>query len=303
MADLSVNLGKVLLQNPVIAASGTFGYGLEYKELLDLNSIGGIVVKGLSPKPRQGNPPPRIIETASGMLNSIGLANIGVEYFLADKLPELEQFGKLKVIANIYGHSESEYLFVAQKLAEADAVAGIEVNLSCPNVSQGGLAFGTDPVQVEKLTAAIRKVYPGLIIVKLTPNVTDVTVIAKAAEAGGADCVSLINTLTGIAVDLEKRQPVLGGVTGGLSGPAIKPVALRMVWQVSQAVSIPIIGMGGIMTGQDALEFIMVGATAVQVGTANFSSPDACAKIIAEINSWLDNHQIKSAQEFIGVMK
>lgn len=303
MTKLNVRLGPVEFKNPVIAASGTFGYGLEYQEIVDLNSLGGIVVKGLSPRPMKGNPTPRIIETSSGMLNSIGLANIGVDAFIEGKLPELARYPDLKVLANVYGHETGQYVEVAQKLADQPGVAGIELNLSCPNVKQGGLAFGTDPSTVESLTETIREIYPGFLIVKLTPNVTDVTVIAKAAQAGGADCVSLINTLTGMAVDLDKRRPVLGGVTGGLSGPAIKPVALRMVHQVAQAVDIPVIGMGGIMTGTDALEFMLCGASAVQVGTANFSSPKACAQIILEMENWLDENEIEDVNELVGTLK
>jgi dihydroorotate dehydrogenase (NAD+) catalytic subunit len=234
------------------------------------------------------------------MLNSIGLANIGVDTFINEKLPELRKFDKLKIFANVYGHSNDEYVFVAEKLAEAGGVAGIELNLSCPNVKEGGIAFGTDHKAVEDLTSAVRKAYPDFLFVKLTPNVTDVTIIAKAAEAGGADAVSLINTITGLAVDLETRRPVLGGITGGLSGPAIKPVALRMVHQVAQAVSIPVIGIGGIMTGKDALEFLLVGATAVQIGTANFTSPKACMEIAEEMNAWLNEHGVTKATELIG---
>lgn len=303
MADLKVKLGKLLLQNPVIAASGTFGYGLEYEELVDLDLIGGIVVKGLSSKPRKGNPPPRIVETASGMLNSIGLANIGVEAFINEKLPLLRKNKNTKILANVYGHEPDEYVFVAKRLAQAKGVAGIELNLSCPNVKAGGIAFGVNPKAVETLTRAVRNVYNGFIIVKLTPNVTDVTIIAKAAQNGGADCVSLINTLTGMVVDLEKRRPVLGGITGGLSGPAIKPVALRMVHQTAQAVDIPVIGMGGIMTGQDALEFLLVGAKAVQVGTANFANPKACADIVSQMDAWLDDHKIENVNDIIGTLK
>ena len=302
MADLAVKLGTLALQNPVIAASGTFGYGLEYEDLADLDSLGGIVVKGLSLRPMQGNPTPRIVETASGMLNSIGLANIGVDAFLSEKLPKLRKYSRVKIFANVYGHSIDEYAAVAAKLSGAEGLAGIEVNLSCPNVTQGGLAFGTDPKTVAAITRAVRDAYAGFLMVKLTPNVTDVTEIARAAQDGGADAVSLINTLAGLAVDLETRRPVLGGVTGGLSGPAIKPVALRMVWQTARAVSIPVVGMGGIMTGRDALEFMLVGATAVQVGTANFANPRACVEIADQMNEWLDGHGIKSAGLLIGAI-
>ena len=302
MADLSVKLGPLTLPNPVIAASGTFGYGLEYEQLVDLDGLGGIVVKGLSPKPIPGNPPPRIVETASGMLNSIGLANIGVDAFLNDKLPRLKEFPNLHIFANIYGHSPDEYVQVARRLAQAQGLAGIEINLSCPNVDQGGLVFGTDPALVESLTRSVRDIYPGFLMVKLTPNVTDVTQIARAAQDGGADGLSLINTLTGMAVDLESRRPVLGGVTGGLSGPAIRPVALHMVHRVVRAVDLPVIGMGGIMTGADALAFLLVGARAVQVGTANFASPRSCVEIPAQISAWLDEHAIARVEDFIGTL-
>ncbi len=303
MADLKVKLGSLTFQNPVIAASGTFGYGLEYQDFLDLDGIGGVVVKGLSKKPRQGNPPPRIIETPSGMLNSIGLANIGVDAFINDKVPKLSQNNNLRILANVYGHEPDEYVFVAQKLADLKIVAGIELNLSCPNVKAGGMAFGVNPKAVETLTKAVREVYKGFLIVKLTPNVTDITIIAKAAQYGGADCVSLINTLTGMVVDLDNRRPVLGGKTGGLSGPAIKPVALRMVHQVAQTLDIPVIGMGGIMTGKDALEFLMVGAKAVQVGTANFINPRACADIVNEMNGWLDDNEFSDVNQIINTLE
>ena len=300
MAELSVSLGDLTLSNPVIAASGTFGYGLEYEQLFNLSQLGGIVVKGLSPKSRKGNPPPRIVETPCGMLNSIGLANIGVEAFIQDKLPELSKYPDVKIIANVYGHSFEEYVFVAKRLAKNFGVHAIELNLSCPNVKEGGIAFGTDPESVESLSSAVRKIWPRHMIVKLTPNVTDVTKIAVAAQNGGADSLSLINTLTGMAVDLETRRPVLGGVTGGLSGPAIKPVALRMVHETAKAVDLPIIGIGGITNGKDALEFILAGATAVQVGTANFTDPSVCSKIPKQINDWLDEHDIKNVSDLIG---
>lgn len=303
MADLKVTLGPLALQNPVLAASGTFGYGLEYQHLVDLDAIGGIVVKGLSPTPQKGNPPPRIVETACGMINSIGLQNIGVEKFIHDKLPNLARHENLIILANVYGHDAEQYEFVAHRLAEAPRVNGIELNLSCPNVKEGGMAFGTDPKSVESLTAAVRKVYPGFLMVKLTPNVTDVSEIAKAAEAGGADAVSLINTLSAIAVNIETRRPVLGNVFGGLSGPAIKPVALRMVHQVVRAVSIPVVGMGGIASGRDVLEFLMVGATAVQVGTHNFTDPAACVNLVKEADQWLDSHGISDVNDFIGTLE
>ena len=303
MTDLSVSLGDLVLSNPVITASGTFGYGLEYEQLYDLDLLGGIVVKGLSPKPRKGNAPPRIIETPCGMLNSIGLANIGVETFIEEKLPLLSKYRNVKIIANVYGHSADEYAFVAARLAESGGVHAIELNLSCPNVKEGGIAFGTDPDSVESLTASVRKSWDAHMMVKLTPNVTDITKVAIAAERGGADSISLINTLTGMAIDLETRRPVLGGVTGGLSGPAIKPVALRMVHQAAKAVSIPVVGIGGISNGRDALEFIMAGATAIQVGTANFTDPSVGSKIPKQMNDWLEEHNIKKVSDLIGTLK
>ena len=302
MADLTTQIGPIKLPNPVLAASGTFGYGLEFEDFVDLSRIGAVVVKGLSLEPWGGNRPPRVIETASGMLNSIGLQNIGMAAFAADKLPRLRELGA-RVIVNFWGETTEQYAELAGRLGELEGLIALEANISCPNHERGGIHFGTDPGTVRELTAAVRKATALPLIVKLSPNVTDIRPIAIAAQEGGADAVSLINTLTGMAVDLESRRPVLGGVTGGLSGPAIKPVALRMVWEAAGAVEIPVIGMGGIATGRDALEFMMVGATAVQVGTATFADPSAPIRIIAEMSAALDELGLKSASEIVGTIQ
>lgn len=296
---MGVNIGPLKLKNPVMTASGTFGYGEEYAGYVDLNKLGAIVVKGLSLKPRSGNPPPRIMETTGGMLNAVGLQNIGVEAFIEDKLPFLRQYD-VAVIANIYGETYDEYKKVAQKLTSAKGVHALEVNISCPNVKNGGLSFGSDPKIAAKVTRIVKEETSLPVIVKLTPNVTDITSIAQAVEKAGADAVSLINTLTGMSVDLKTKRPHLKNITGGLSGPAIKPVALRMVWQVAQSVSIPVIGMGGIMTTEDALEFMMVGAKAVQIGTANFINPLATMEIVEGLHQYLAANKIKNINDLIG---
>jgi len=297
--QMAVTVGGLTLKNPVISASGTFGYGEEYADYLDLNHLGGIVVKGLSLKPREGNPPPRIIETASGMLNAVGLQNIGVHAFVAEKLPALRRVDAA-VIANIFGESIAEYVRVAEILNDADGVDAIEVNISCPNVKKGGIAFGSDPVLAGEVTQAVKNASRLPLIVKLTPNVTDITAIARSVESAGADSVSLINTLTGMSIDTEKRVPHLKNVTGGLSGPAIKPVALRMVWEVVNAVSIPVIGVGGIMKASDAIEFLIAGARAVQVGTANFIDPSVSSDIVDGIERYLAKENIDNITELIG---
>lgn len=276
---MAVSLGRLKLNNPVMTASGTFGYGEEYAGYVDLNKLGAIVVKGLSLKPRLGNPPPRIMETTGGMLNAVGLQNIGVDAFIEEKMPFLRQFDT-KVIANIYGETYDEYKKVARKLSSVKGIHALEVNISCPNVKNGGLSFGSDPKIAARVTRAVKDETSLPVIVKLTPNVTDITAIAEAVEKAGADAVSLINTLTGMSVDLKTRRPHLKNITGGLSGPAIKPVALRMVWQVVQRVSIPVIGIGGIMTAEDALEFLVLGAKAVQIGTANFINPLVTMEVV-----------------------
>jgi len=296
---LAVEIGALKIKNPVMTASGTFGYGEEYASYVDLNNLGAIVVKGLSLKPRLGNPPPRIMETASGMLNAVGLQNIGVEAFIAEKLPCLRKYD-VAVIANIYGETYAEYQKIAGKLSSVKGVHALEVNISCPNVKKGGLSFGSDPKVAAEVTRRVKGETNLPVIVKLTPNVTDIVAIAQAVEKAGADAVSLINTLTGMSVDLKTRMSHLKNITGGLSGPAIKPVALRMVWQVVKRVSIPVIGIGGIMNAEDALEFLILGAKAVQIGTANFINPRATLNIIEGIQNYLIDNKIEDINDIIG---
>jgi len=300
--QMAVKLGRLKLNNPVMSASGTFGYGEEYAGYVDLNRLGAVVVKGLSLKARLGNPPPRIMETASGMLNSIGLQNIGVDVFIEEKLPFLRKYDTA-VIANIYGETYDEFKKVAKKLSSAKGVHALEVNISCPNVKKGGVSFGTDPKIAARVTSTVKDETGLPVIVKLTPNVTDIAAIAQAVEKAGADIISLINTLTGMSVDLKTRSPHLKNITGGLSGPAIKPVALRMVWQVIQKVSIPVIGIGGIMTAEDALEFLILGAKAVQIGTANFVNPHATLNVIEGIKNYLIDNKIKDINDIIGTFR
>lgn len=299
MVDLSVNIGKLTLKNPVITASGTFGYGEEYAEFIDLNRLGAIVVKGLSLKPREGNPPPRIVETPSGMLNSIGLQNIGIERFIIEKMPFLRQFNTA-VIANFFGDTIEEYREAARVLSDVEGIHGIEMNISCPNKEAGWSIFGTDPGTIYKVVSSVREATKLPLIVKLSPNVTDISVMAKVAEDAGADAISLINTITGMAIDIKTRRPKLANITGGLSGPAIRPIAVRMVWEASKAVRIPIIGMGGIMNYEDALEFILAGAVAVAVGTANFVNPSVTIEIISGITQFLEKNGIRSVKEIVG---
>lgn len=296
---MAVQIGRLKLKNPVMTASGTFGYGEEYSEYVDLNRLGAIVVKGLSLQPRPGNPPPRIMETTGGMLNAIGLQNIGVDVFIEEKLPFLRKHD-VTVIANIYGESYAEYQKVARKLSSVKGVHALEVNVSCPNVKRGGLSFGSDPRIAALVTRKVKEETDLPVIIKLTPNVTDITAIAVAVEKAGADAISLINTLTGMSVNLKTRTPHLKNITGGLSGPAIKPVALRMVWQVVKCVSIPVIGIGGIMNAGDALEFMVLGASAVQVGTANFVNPHATTDILEGMQEYLRYNNIKDINEVIG---
>ena len=300
--NLTVDIGGLKLKNPVMAASGTFGYGEEYAPYLDLNRLGAIVVKGLSLEPRSGNPPPRIMETPCGMLNAVGLQNIGVQAFIRDKLPFLRRFD-LPVVANIYSESLEEFQIVARMLSDAAGVHALEVNISCPNVRKGGVAFGTDPEMAAEVTRRVKAETDLPVIVKLTPNVTDIAAIAQSVEAAGADAVSLINTITGMSVDVERRTPHLKNITGGLSGPAIRPVALRMVWQVVNRVAIPVIGIGGITTAADALEFFIVGARAVQVGTAHFINPMAVPEVVSGIESYLKRHEMTSIHDLIGTLK
>ena len=290
--NTKVNLAGVELKNPVMVASGTFGSGAEYSEFVDLNRLGAVVTKGVASVPWPGNPAPRIAETASGMLNAIGLQNPGIDLFSKRDLPFLEKYDT-KVIVNVCGHSTEEYLDVVERLADEPRVDMLEINISCPNVKEGGIAFGQDPKVVEAITKAVKAKAKQPIIMKLSPNVTDITVMAKAAEAGGADCLSLINTLTGMKIDIERQTFAIANKTGGLSGPAVKPVAVRMVYQVANAVKIPIIGMGGICTAEDAMEFILAGATAVSIGTANFANPYTTVEVIDGIEAYMRRHAWK----------
>ena len=299
--NMQVNIGGIEISNPVITASGTFGYAKEYESLVDLNRIGAIIVKGLSLEPSKGNPPPRVVETPCGMMNAIGLENVGLTAFIEEKTPFLKQL-ETPVFVNIYGKSIAEYAELASRLEDIDVVSGIEVNISCPNVKSGGMAFGAYPKSTAEVVKAIRKQTGRPLMVKLSPNVTDITEIAKAAEGEGTDSISLINTLTGMAIDIETRRPKLANITGGLSGPAIKPVALRMVWQVVQTVNVPVIGIGGIMTAKDALEFLIVGATAIQVGTANFINPHITIDIIDGIEAFLMQRNITDITDIIGTL-
>ena len=301
-ADLSVNIGGIELKNPVMTASGTFGYASEFENLIDLNRLGAIIVKGLSLKPSMGNPPPRIVETPCGMLNAIGLENVGFTSFVEEKLQFLKELST-PIIINIYGKDIREYAELASRIDDIKEIAGIEVNISCPNVKAGGVAFGTDPDIAYKVVKAVRDNTGKLLMVKLTPNVTDITLIARSVEDAGADSISLINTITGMAIDIETRRPKLANITGGLSGPAIKPIALRMVWQVVQKVKIPVIGVGGIMTAEDALEFLIAGAVAVQVGTANLINPHATIDIIEGIEAFLRKKNIPRITDIIGTLQ
>ena len=299
---MGVDIGGLTLKNPVMTASGTFGYGEEYADYLDLDRLGAIVVKGLSLNPREGNPPSRIIETASGMLNAVGLQNVGVEEFIDKKLPYLRTIDSA-IVANIFGESVEDYVKVAEILSNTEGVDALEVNISCPNVKRGGVAFGSDPVLAGEVTRAVKGVSRLPVIVKLTPNVTDITEIARSVEGAGADALSLINTLTGMSIDIEKRVPHLEHITGGLSGPAIKPVALRMVWETVSAVSIPVIGVGGIMDASDALEFLIAGARAVQIGTANFINPSVAIDIIDGIERYLSDNNFDDINNLIGTLR
>ena len=296
---LSVTIGDLKLKNPVMTASGTFGYGREFESLVDLNRLGAIIVKGLSLKPSKGNPPPRIAETPCGMLNAIGLENIGIEAFIADKLPYLKRLSPA-ILINIYGTTIEEYAALAARADNTPGIDGMEVNISCPNVKAGGVAFGVDPTAAEEVVGKIRRRTAKPLIVKLSPNVTDIVPIARAAVSAGADALSLINTITGMAIDIHTRRPKIANVTGGLSGPAIRPVAVRMVWQVAQAVDVPVIGIGGITSAEDALEFFIAGATAVQVGTANFVNPRATVDILDGIEAFMVRQGIEDIDEIVG---
>ncbi len=297
-----IDIGGLELKNPVMTASGTFGYGREFADLIDLNRLGAIIVKGLSLEPSKGNPPLRIVETSCGMLNAIGLENVGLEAFVKEKIPFLQKL-TTPTLVNIYGKTKEEYAELAARLEDIEAISGVEVNISCPNVKAGGVAFGAYPQTAAEVVRAVRSKTTGLLVVKLSPNVTDIAEIARSVEAAGADSISLINTITGMAIDIESRRPKLANTTGGLSGPAIKPIALRMVWQVAQSVKIPVIGVGGIMNATDALEFLIAGAAAVQIGTANFINPRATLDVIEGIESYLIAKEIPDISEIIGSLE
>lgn len=299
MAKLNVNINKLELKNPVMTASGTFGYGLEFNDFISIDEIGGIIVKGTTLEPRQGNDYPRMAEVPSGMLNCVGLQNKGVEYFCSNIYPQIKDIDT-NMIVNVSGSTLEDYASCAARINELDKIPAIELNISCPNVKAGGMAFGVTASGAASVVKAVREVYNKTLIVKLSPNVTSVVDIAKACEDEGADSVSLINTLMGMAIDIEKRKPILSIATGGLSGPAVKPVALRMVWQVAKAVNIPVIGLGGISSATDAIEFLMAGATAIQIGTANFLDPTITIKVRDGINQWLDEHNISDVNDIIG---
>lgn len=302
MANLITNIGQLELKNPVMTASGTFGYGVEFEDFVDLSQIGGIIVKGTTLHPRQGNPYPRMAETAQGMLNCVGLQNKGVDYFCEHIYPIVSQI-KTNVLVNVSGSSPEDYAECAARIAALDNIPAIELNISCPNVRQGGMAFGVTPEGAASVVKAVRAAYPKTLIVKLSPNVTSITDIAKAVEAEGADAVSLINTLMGMAIDAERRKKMLSIGTGGLSGPAVKPVALRMVYQVAHAVQIPVVGLGGIMTATDAIEFLLAGASAVEIGTANFIDPAVTVKVAQGINDYLERHGFASVKDIIGALE
>ena len=300
MVNTHIDLGNGLeLKNPVLTASGTFGYGLEYDDFFDVSQLGGFIVKGTTLLPREGNPYPRLAETPSGMLNAVGLQNKGVDYFCEHIYPKLTKYTN-NVIVNVSGSSVDDYTKTAERIASLDHIPAIELNISCPNVKQGGMAFGTDCAQAAKVVSAVRNVYPKHLMVKLTPNVTDIASIAKSVEEAGADSVSLINTMLGMAIDAEKRRPVISTVTAGLSGPALKPVALRMVWQVSKVVKIPIVGLGGITNATDAVEFLLAGASAVQIGTANFLDPTTPIKVVKGIEDYMNSHNVNDVKELVG---
>lgn len=301
MARLNVEIGELKLKNPVTTASGTFGYGTEYKDFIDLGRLGGIFVKGTTIEPRQGNNYPRMAETPSGMLNSVGLQNKGVDYFVEQLYPVIKEYDT-NIIVNVSGSTIDDYIKCTEKLVDLDKMPAIELNISCPNVKEGGMAFGVSCESAAKVTRAVRDIFPKTLIVKLSPNVTNIADIARAVEAEGADSVSLVNTFMGMAIDIESRKPKLSTITGGLSGPCIKPIAVRMVWEVFNAVKIPVIGMGGISNWQDAIEFILAGSRAIQVGTYNFIDPTISVKIVDGINEYLDKHNIESVNDLVGQM-
>ena len=302
MVDLSVEIGNLKLKNPVLTASGTFGYGEEFSDFIDLNRLGGFIVKGTTLNHREGNPYPRMVETPSGMLNAVGLQNKGVDYFIEHIYPRLQAYDTNPIV-NVSGASVDDYVKVCEKLNDLDGIKALEINISCPNVKQGGMAFGTTCSGAQSVVREVRKAYDKTMIVKLSPNVTDITEIARAVEDCGADAVSLTNTFLGMAIDVERMKPYLSTITGGLSGACIRPIAVRMVWQVANAVKIPVVGLGGIMNGRDAVEFMLAGATAVQIGTANFIDPTTTVKVIDYIADFLKRHNMSSAKELIGAMQ
>ena len=302
MVQLNTKIGSLELKNPVMTASGTFGYGTEYADFMDINRLGAIIVKGTTLAPRQGNPYPRMAETPSGMLNAVGLQNKGVDYFVDHIYPEVQKI-QTNIIVNVSGSCIEDYVQTASIINTLDDIPAIELNISCPNVKQGGMAFGVNPDSAAQVVSAVRKAYDKTLIVKLSPNVTDITEIARAVESSGADSVSLINTMLGMAIDAEKRRPILSTITGGMSGPAVKPVALRMVWQTAKAVKIPVIGLGGICSATDAIEFLLAGASAIQIGTANFIDPSISEKVIDGIQEYLERHGFNSVQEIIGALE
>ena len=302
MADLRTSIGKLELANPVMTASGTFGYGTEFADFVDLDRLGGVIVKGTTLHHREGNPYPRMAETPSGMLNAVGLQYKGVDYFCEKIYPTIKDY-KTNMIVNVSGSAIEDYVATAERINALENIPAIELNISCPNVKQGGMAFGVTAKGAEEVVSAVRKAYDKTLIVKLSPNVTDITEIARAAEAAGADSVSLINTMLGMAIDAERRRPVLSTITGGMSGPAVKPIALRMVWQVAKAVNIPVVGLGGITNATDAIEFLLAGASAIEVGTANFMDPAVTGKIVDGINEYLDRHGFASVKDIIGALE
>ena len=302
MVQLNTNIGSLELKNPVMTASGTFGYGTEYADFMDISRLGAIIVKGTTLNPRQGNPYPRMAETPSGMLNAVGLQNKGVDYFVDHIYPEVRKINTA-IIVNVSGSCIDDYVQTASIINTLDDIPAIELNISCPNVKQGGMAFGVNPDSAAQVVSAVRKAYDKTLIVKLSPNVTDITEIARAVEGAGADSVSLINTMLGMAIDAEKRKPILSTITGGMSGPAVKPVALRMVWQTAKTIKIPVIGLGGICSATDAIEFLLAGASAIQIGTANFIDPSISEKVIDGIADYLQRHNFNSVQEIIGALE
>lgn len=302
MVDLSVKLGKLQLKNPVMTASGTFGYGTEYSDFIDISRIGGIIVKGTTLRDRQGNAYPRMAETPLGMLNAVGLQNKGVDYFIEKIYPTVKDIDT-DIFVNVSGSTLEDYIITAEKLNDLEKIPGIELNISCPNVKEGGMAFGVSCLSAAQVVREVRRVYKNELMVKLSPNVTDISEIAKAVEGEGADSISLINTLLGMAINAEKRKPILSTITGGLSGPAVKPIALRMVWQVAKAVKVPVVGMGGIMNATDAIEFMLAGASAIQVGTANFIDPTVTIKVLEGIEDYLKRHGYSSVTDIIGALE